>query len=460
MGVDPITTERTNEMPRLREIVDRVLLSAVERRERNRTDPNGDEAEAARSRRLLMSIIEEREAEIARLKETDEKRRQLYRDNSRKWREKQAEVRRIRKTNRTLRRLLRRRRDRLRELLQRLKGFERKQLEYARGNAHALAGETVPFDFSNDLGQSALEGLTRFWAQHSLLPWRHWMRLGTYRQYDPRPLIVDKLPRVSFASREWPRISLVTPSYQQAHYLEETIRSILDQDYPNLEYLVMDGGSVDGSVDIIRRYEDRLAYWQSCPDGGQAAAVRAGLERADGEIMGWLNSDDLIFPGTLAYVADYFRRHPDVDVVYGHRVILNESGFETGRWILPPHDPELLPWADFIPQECTFWRRKIYERVGGMDPDFRFALDWDLFLRFQKAGARIVRLPYFMGGFRVHPEQKNAVTIGTDGFQEMRKIRERALGEVFQRGGLHKRINWLQAKAVLATCLWRCGIRW
>lgn len=443
-------------MPRLRQFLDRFILSGVDQR-----SAPGEQAPGDASRlQYLADRIKEQEAEITRLKETDAKRSALYRKNAAKWRKKQTEVRKVREKNRVYRRLLRQRRDRLRENSQRLRELEHDHLQAARYQAYGISGDAVPQSFTSHPASNAFGWLTRLWADRSLLPWRHWMRLGSYFQYDPRPVECDAIPQIRRTLGNWPRISLVTPSYQQAAFLKATMDSVIGQDYPNLEYIVMDGGSTDGSVDLIRSQEARLAHWQSRPDGGQAAAVRAGLERSDGEIMAWLNSDDVIFPGTLAYVADYFQRNPDVDVVYGHRIILNEKGLETGRWILPPHDPEILPWADFIPQECTFWRRRIYEKVGGMNPDFQFALDWDLFLRFQRAGARIVRLPYFMGGFRIHAAQKNAVTIGTDGFREMRKIREEALGANFQRGGLHKRINWLQARAVATTWLWRMGIRW
>lgn len=442
-------------MARLRELWDRALVTVINSRSRSSGSASleGEEVDA------LLSILKDREEEIAELKATDEKRRQVFRRNMKKWRAKQAESRQLRAKNRTLRRLLRKRRDRLREVLQRHRDQEEHIINGSQQQAFAIAGVAVPLSFDRSPPANLSEFLVRKWGDYSLLPWKHWMRLGSYFQYDPRPLERDTIPTVKRTPGGWPRFTVVTPSFQQGVYLEETLQSVIEQGYPNLDYIVMDGGSTDGSVDIIRDNEDDLSHWQSQPDEGQAAAIREGFERSDGEIMGWLNSDDVIFPGTLAYVADYFRQHPEVDVVYGHRIIRNAGGFETGRWILPPHDPEILPWADFIPQECTFWRRRLYDKVGGIDPSFQFALDWDLFLRFQRAGAKIVRLPYFMGGFRIHADQKNAVTLGTDGYREMKRIRDEALGPLFQRGGLHKRINWLQAKAVMTTCLLRCGVR-
>lgn len=447
-------------MPRLRQLLDSAFISLIERRSgrENPAPPDSDGGPADREAKVLVSLLRERDGEITRLKATNEKRNQIFRRNMKVWRRKQREVRLIRTKNRTLRRLLRKRRGQLRSMLERIRGLEQKVA--AQAAARAVVGEPIPLPFDKSPARNVAEWLSRKTAEFSLWPWRHWMRLGSYFQYDPRPLEPDRIPVVHRHPDDWPRITLVTPSYRQAAYLERSMRSILDQDYPNLEYFVMDGGSQDGSVDIIRKFESRLARWQSQPDGGQAAAVREGLAGGSGDIMGWLNSDDLIFPGTLAYVADYFDRHPDVDVVYGHRIVIDPNDCETARWILPLHDSEFLSWADFIPQECTFWRRRIYEKVGGIDPSFRFALDWDLFLRFQRAGAKMVRLPYFLGGFRIHPEQKNAVTIGSDGHREMKRIRDEALGELFQKGGLDQRMNWFQARAVMVTVLWRLGIRW
>src|SRR6266849_8649816 len=114
-----------------------------------------------------------------------------------------------------------------------------------------------------------------------------------------------------------PRLSIVTPSYNQGGYLGQTIESVLSQDYPDLEYIVLDGGSRDGSVEIIRKVEPRLAYWRSSPDGGQTAALREGFERATGEVLGWLNSDDWLEPGALRTVGESFAAHPEVDIVHG-----------------------------------------------------------------------------------------------------------------------------------------------
>lgn len=229
----------------------------------------------------------------------------------------------------------------------------------------------------------------------------------------PRPLLPEPgaFSNVSVAEpalpplRKPPKISIVTPSYQQGHYLEWTIRSVLEQDYPNLEYVVMDGGSKDQTSEILARYKHRLAYSQSAPDQGQADAVVRGFAHTSGEIMAYLNSDDLLAPGALDFVARYFAIHPEIDAIYSHRVFIDEGNTVTRYWILPPHRNWMMQRWDYIPQETCFWRRRIYEEVGGIDPTFHFALDYDLFVRIMKQG-RMARVNRFLGAFREHPLSK------------------------------------------------------
>jgi glycosyltransferase involved in cell wall biosynthesis len=216
-----------------------------------------------------------------------------------------------------------------------------------------------------------------------------------------------------------PRISIVTPVYNQSRYIEATLRSVLSQNYPNLQYIVMDGGSRDGTWEIIQRFRDHLAFAHSGPDGGQAAAINAGMRKADGEIVAWLNGDDVLLPGTLAYVAAFFEQNAEVDAVYGHRIVIDADGLDIGRWVLPPHDGTVLSWMDFIPQETLFLRRSAFEKVGfRVDESFQFALDWDLLLRLRDAGVRFERLPRYLGGFRVHEAQKTSAAWSQDGVAE------------------------------------------
>ena len=147
------------------------------------------------------------------------------------------------------------------------------------------------------------------------------------------------------------------------------------------------GGSSDETVSVLRRFEPLLRSWRSEPDDGQADAINRGFAETTGEIMAWLNSDDLLLPGTLAYVAQYFAKHPEVDVVYGNRIMIDDDDGQIGSWILPAHDDHALTLADYVPQETLFWRRRIWDAAGGsVDTSFAFAIDWDLLLRFRAAG--------------------------------------------------------------------------
>ena len=255
-------------------------------------------------------------------------------------------------------------------------------------------------------------------------------RLGRLRQYAPRPMTKVVVPE-SPASPGDPVIAIVTPSFGQGRFIERTILSVLGQNYPRLEYFVQDGGSADETVGILQRHEARLSGWASERDSGQSQAINRGFARTRGEIMAWLNSDDLLLPGTLPVVADFFRRHPDVDVVYGDRLLIDEEDREIGRWVMPGHDGAMLSWGDYIPQETMFWRRSVWDRAGArVDESLRFAMDWDLLLRFREAGARFAHLPRFLGAFRVHGSQKTSTEIDDVGNREMDLVRERALGHV------------------------------
>jgi glycosyltransferase involved in cell wall biosynthesis len=251
---------------------------------------------------------------------------------------------------------------------------------------------------------------------------------GVWRltQYPPRELIQYPPRELTQSTVRLPTISLVTPSFQQGTFLERTIQSIRWQNYPYLEYIVQDGGSTDRTLDILERHKDLLASMASQSDRGQAHAINLGFARSSGEIMGWLNSDDMLCPGALHLVGSFFARQPQVDVVYGHRILIDGLDREIGRWILPPHDSEILSWADLVPQESLFWRRSVWDRIGGaLDESFAFAVDWDLLLRFRDVGARFMRVPHFLGAFRVHDAQKTSAQLRSLGAQEIERIRRR-----------------------------------
>lgn len=207
----------------------------------------------------------------------------------------------------------------------------------------------------------------------------------------------------------WPRISVVTPSFNQAAFLEETIRSVLLQGYPNLEYIVVDGGSTDGSVDILRRYGPWLAYWVSEPDAGQTDAIRKGIRKASGEIVAWLNSDDLYCPDALKTAGAFLKANPGIGLLYGDCEMIDEEGHVTGRFSVRQGDLTELLGENFIPQPSTFCRRRAWEAVEGPDPALQYVMDYDLWIRQLLNGVRAAYLPAVLSRFRYHSVSKSGV---------------------------------------------------
>lgn len=280
-------------------------------------------------------------------------------------------------------------------------------------------------------------------------------KLGVLNQHSPIPLGDRTIPlRRALLPEQLPRISIVTPSFRQAHLIERTIASVVAQAYPKLEYFIQDGGSDDGTTSVLEKWSDRLSGWESKRDGGQSAAINLGFAKTSGDIMAWLNSDDLLMPGSLNYVAAYFQRHPEVDVIYGDRLLIDENDALIGRWVLPGHVDAVLPWADFVPQETLFWRRNLWDKVGAhIDETFKFAMDWDLLLRFRKAGARFAHVPKYLGAFRIHASQKTSAAISDIGFQEMDRLRLRELGRVVSHHEIRRAIKPFMARHIVADKL-------
>jgi glycosyltransferase involved in cell wall biosynthesis len=213
---------------------------------------------------------------------------------------------------------------------------------------------------------------------------------------------------LSPAGHQMPTVAIVTPSFNQRRWLGETIESILAQDYPNIDYLVVDAGSTDGSLDLLRSYGDRV-HWFCESDSGQAEGVDKGIKRTTGEIIGWLNADDVYEPGAVRRAVEALQAAPDAPAVYGNATYIDADS----RFIRPCSHVE--PWnldrligeLDFIVQPASFFRRSAYEAVGGLDWDLHYSLDYDLFIRLGKL-APLVYLPERQARVRMYEATKTS----------------------------------------------------
>ena len=228
-----------------------------------------------------------------------------------------------------------------------------------------------------------------------------------------------------------PLVSIVTPSYNQAKYLEATIQSVISQDYERIEYILVDGASTDGSVDIIQKYADRLAWWVSEPDRGQTDAINKGFARANGTILAWLNSDDVYQPGAIADAVERFQQHPDLGLIYGDVNFIDAHGQVIGKFNAQQTSYQRLRRGGvYIPQQSAFWRADLWKDVGPLDPEMYFAMDYDLWVRL----AKISPIRYFPGhtwaNFRLHDDAK---TIASDErcWPEMLRVHRRDGGSRF-----------------------------
>ena len=228
------------------------------------------------------------------------------------------------------------------------------------------------------------------------------------------------------------KISLITPCFNAARFIAETIESVLAQDVPGLEYIILDGGSSDGTADIIRGYESKLAWWVSEPDKGQTSAINRGLARATGDVLGFLNADDVLVPGALRAVLDSLARQPDADIAVGEVEWIDAAGRSLGT-----HAGDIANLGDALDiyrvwwgrrqwvQPEVFFRRSLWERVGPFDERYHLAFDFDYWVRCFRAGARVTRVPAPLVRFRLHDAQKS--TASEQAADEIRAIVRKTL---------------------------------
>lgn len=234
-----------------------------------------------------------------------------------------------------------------------------------------------------------------------------------------------------------PLVSIITPSYNQAEFLERTIRSVLDQNYQNLEYIIIDGGSDDGSLGIIQKYSDQLAWWVSEPDQGQTDAINKGFTKAKGDILAWLNSDDTYLVNAVSEAVDYLQSHPEVGMVYGDANLIDENDNVIGSFPARQTDNKrLMRGYVHIPQQASFFRAELWKKVGPLDPSFFFAMDYDLWVRLSQQ-APLKYQPRLWANFRLHGGAKS-IDADDRCWPEMVRVHRREGGS---------RLSWLSLKA-------------
>jgi glycosyltransferase involved in cell wall biosynthesis len=216
------------------------------------------------------------------------------------------------------------------------------------------------------------------------------------------------------------KITVVTPSFNQGQFLEATILSVLGQNYPGLEYIIMDGGSNDDSVSIIKKYGSQLTYWNTEKDNGQSHAINRGFARSTGDILLWLNSDDLLMPNVLAFIADTVRQNGD-GIYFGNCIHFRESPLGLhcmGSDVVGSFNRQALEYTDYIIQPSSFWTRRVYEQVGPLDESLHFGFDWEWFLRAKKKGIQLSPLQKCLSMYRLHDSHKS----GTGGVRRQNEL--------------------------------------
>lgn len=251
-----------------------------------------------------------------------------------------------------------------------------------------------------------------------------------------------------------PLVSIITPSYNQAAYLEETINSVLKQDYQNLEYIIVDGGSDDGSLEIINKYAEQLAWWVSEPDQGQTDAINKGFARAKGEILAWLNSDDTYLPGAVSEAVIYLQSHPEIGMVYGDANLIDEDGNVIGSFPARQTDNQrLMRGYVHIPQQASFFRADLWKNVGPLDPTFFFAMDYDLWVRLSKQ-APLKYHPRLWANFRLHGGAKS-IEADDRCWPEMVRVHRREGGSKLSLLSLKAKVRpWIYGWMPMEMRLW------
>ena len=234
-----------------------------------------------------------------------------------------------------------------------------------------------------------------------------------------------------------PKISVITPSFNQGKFIEQTILSVLSQGYSNLEYIIMDGGSTDNTVEIIKKYEGRITYWQSKKDNGQAAAINEGFSRSTGDILCWLNSDDTYKPAILEKMANLFSDISSAEIMFGNCLHFHSNSNKTrGSDVVKRHSRFELSLCDYIIQPSSFFTKPAWQSTGPLNESLNFTFDWEWFIRAQKAGVRFTAVQEYLSNYRIHDAHKSGLG-GNKRSDELKQIvatyNEPRLAEAFNK---------------------------
>lgn len=261
----------------------------------------------------------------------------------------------------------------------------------------------------------------------------------------------------------WPKISIVTPSYNQAAFLEKTILSVLNQNYPNLEYIIIDGGSNDGSIEIIKKYERYLAYWVSEPDKGQSDAINKGWKLSTGEVLGWLNSDDIYYIGTFENIAIALKKHPDSKILFGDCMVINRFGKEIAVKCPKNYTAKSLILGKSLPQPSTFIHRDVLNCIGYLNPSLHYALDWAYFLKalLHYSNQSYIYIPKILSISREYEGTKSRTGLYRKA-NERRTVLSEYFREysIFRQSSIMKRKSWTGTYWVQGTDEFLAGFYW